>query len=272
MNNLYDYLFSQEIRRADAESGRLRCLVIGVVLTAFLITGHGTGIVLCVLFLIMNLLILLRKGTGGRVLSPYLLVFLETGLISGGLFYAAPLNLTLLYLIVLYSASLRLNDRLILFAGALVLFSMNSLYMAELFISGTLLENPVHWPGFVNQLILTLIILFFTLTLLSRPHTIKGLLNNQQIFLDSVSNENHSLFDSLDDFCLDHSLSEREKDVLKILITGKTYRMIGTDLFISLDTVKSHVRSLYRKTGAGGKSDLIMKLRNFTLARMTHSD
>jgi DNA-binding CsgD family transcriptional regulator len=73
--------------------------------------------------------------------------------------------------------------------------------------------------------------------------------------------------ESLDSFCTDYGLSERESEVLGILIRGKTYRMIAGELFISLDTVKSHIKSIYRKTAVRGKSELIIKLRNTALVR-----
>jgi len=277
MNNLYDYLISQEIKRADAESGRLRFLIIGVLLTGFVMEGHEKSAVFCFLFLILNTLYLMKMNRGGAGISPLFLVFLETLLVSAGQILIdrvdITISLTLLYLVILYSASLRLKDSLILFSGILVTLAMNIIYLVHLLKLGdTIQGNPMNWPGFGNQIILTLIVLSFTLTLLSRPHSIKILLNNQQNFLESMNSENYNIFESLDDFCLDFSLSERESEVLSILIRGKTYRMIGTDLFISLDTVKSHIRNIYRKTAADGKSDLIQKLRNYTLARRTLSD
>jgi DNA-binding NarL/FixJ family response regulator len=42
-------------------------------------------------------------------------------------------------------------------------------------------------------------------------------------------------------------LSEREADVLRALVAGKGYKEIGYDLHISIDTVRSHIRKIYRK-------------------------
>jgi len=42
-------------------------------------------------------------------------------------------------------------------------------------------------------------------------------------------------------------LTDREEDVLRGLVEGRTYREIGDDLDISLDTVRTHVRRVYRK-------------------------
>ncbi len=42
-------------------------------------------------------------------------------------------------------------------------------------------------------------------------------------------------------------LTEREQDVLRCLVRGRTYRQAADDLGISHDTVRSHVKSVYKK-------------------------
>ena len=43
------------------------------------------------------------------------------------------------------------------------------------------------------------------------------------------------------------SLTDREKDVLQGLVNGRSYKQVGDELGVSLDTVRSHIRSIYRK-------------------------
>lgn len=43
------------------------------------------------------------------------------------------------------------------------------------------------------------------------------------------------------------SLTERELDVLRCLVQGMSYKRTGHTLDISIDTVRSHIRSIYRK-------------------------
>ena len=45
------------------------------------------------------------------------------------------------------------------------------------------------------------------------------------------------------------SLSERQMEVLRLLADGLSYDEIGTSLFISLNTVKFHVRSIFLRLG-----------------------
>ncbi len=43
------------------------------------------------------------------------------------------------------------------------------------------------------------------------------------------------------------SLSDREQEVLRCLVRGSSYKQVAADLSISLDTVRTHIRKLYKK-------------------------
>ncbi len=45
----------------------------------------------------------------------------------------------------------------------------------------------------------------------------------------------------------DYSLTGQEKKVLQLLVAGKSYKMIAAELFVSVDTVKTHIRNIYSK-------------------------
>jgi DNA-binding NarL/FixJ family response regulator len=45
----------------------------------------------------------------------------------------------------------------------------------------------------------------------------------------------------------DYNLSKQEKRVLQQLVTGKSYKLIASELFLSPDTIKTHVRNIYAK-------------------------
>ncbi|MDA3956645.1 helix-turn-helix transcriptional regulator [Oceanispirochaeta sp.] len=272
MDSLYDSLYKMEIRKGEEEACRIRFLILGILMTGFfLYLQYGALLVSGCLF-ISNYFYLRRIVKEKKVLSPYILIFLEILLIGGTSLILKESDfqilLVCLYLIILYSASLRLRDSLILFSGILIILIMNLGFFLSLYkIRNNLNPHIMEWPGFKTQILLTLSVLLFSLAVLSRPHLIKRILSNQQLFFDRISSENYSLVESLDSFCTDYGLSERESEVLGILIRGKTYRMIAGELFISLDTVKSHIKSIYRKTAVRGKSELIIKLRNTALVR-----
>lgn len=56
----------------------------------------------------------------------------------------------------------------------------------------------------------------------------------------------------------DFGLSPREKEILKSLCEGKTYKEIGAVHFIAIDTVRTHIRHIYEKLQAHSKAEAIL--------------
>ncbi|MGH7455556.1 MAG: LuxR C-terminal-related transcriptional regulator, partial [bacterium] len=54
-------------------------------------------------------------------------------------------------------------------------------------------------------------------------------------------------------------LTQREKDILTQLCKGMSYKMIANALFISQDTVRSHIRHIYQKLQVRSKSEAVAK-------------
>ncbi len=57
----------------------------------------------------------------------------------------------------------------------------------------------------------------------------------------------------------DSGLSSREKEVLKSLSDGNNYQEIADRLFISVDTVRHHIRNIYRKLHVHSQSEAVAK-------------
>lgn len=55
------------------------------------------------------------------------------------------------------------------------------------------------------------------------------------------------------------NLTEREKEILACLIKGMSYRMIAESCFISVDTVRGHIRSIYEKLHVHSKGEAVAK-------------
>ncbi|MEO6130737.1 MAG: response regulator transcription factor, partial [Saprospiraceae bacterium] len=55
------------------------------------------------------------------------------------------------------------------------------------------------------------------------------------------------------------NLTEREKEILKCLVEGMSYKMIADTCFISIDTVSGHIKSIYRKLQVHSKSENVVK-------------
>jgi len=56
------------------------------------------------------------------------------------------------------------------------------------------------------------------------------------------------------------SFTSREEEVLKELADGRTYKEIADKLFVSVNTVKYHVKNIYRKAGASSKVRMLRTL------------
>lgn len=55
-------------------------------------------------------------------------------------------------------------------------------------------------------------------------------------------------------------LNQREMQVVKGLTKGKQYKEIATDLYISINTVRHYVKSVYRKFGVNNRVQLMRKV------------
>ena len=56
-------------------------------------------------------------------------------------------------------------------------------------------------------------------------------------------------------------LSDRELDVLRLAAEGLDQRQIGEQLFISYNTVKSHLKTAYRKLGVSSRAEAVQRLQ-----------
>jgi LuxR family maltose regulon positive regulatory protein len=61
------------------------------------------------------------------------------------------------------------------------------------------------------------------------------------------------------------ALSEGEFRVLRLLATELTQREIGAELYLSLNTIKSHTRSIFRKLGASSREQCVARARELEL-------
>ena len=57
----------------------------------------------------------------------------------------------------------------------------------------------------------------------------------------------------------DTLLSGREKEILSCLSDGNSYKIIADNLFISIDTVRSHIRNIYKKLHVHNQSEAVSK-------------
>lgn len=56
---------------------------------------------------------------------------------------------------------------------------------------------------------------------------------------------------------LESQLTDKEQEIVMLLLKGYTYKAMAEELYISENTVKYHVKNIYNKTGVGNKMELI---------------
>jgi LuxR family maltose regulon positive regulatory protein len=64
---------------------------------------------------------------------------------------------------------------------------------------------------------------------------------------------------------LPEPLSERELEVLILIVAGKSNRRIAQELFVTAGTVKTHIRSIYRKLDAHSRTQTLVRARELNL-------
>jgi DNA-binding NarL/FixJ family response regulator len=63
--------------------------------------------------------------------------------------------------------------------------------------------------------------------------------------------------EAMESVALIGKLTERESEIAGLLLKGRTYRMIAGELFLSENTIKTHIKSLYSKLNIKSKGELI---------------
>jgi LuxR family transcriptional regulator, maltose regulon positive regulatory protein len=64
---------------------------------------------------------------------------------------------------------------------------------------------------------------------------------------------------------LPEPLSERELEVLQLIAAGKSNRRIAQELFVAAGTVKTHIRSIYRKLDAHSRTQALVRARELNM-------
>ncbi|MFC1529908.1 response regulator transcription factor [Gemmatimonadota bacterium] len=61
----------------------------------------------------------------------------------------------------------------------------------------------------------------------------------------------------MDEICIRHNISNREREVAELILQGKSNQEIQDQLFISVSTVKNHIYRLFRKLGVNSRGQLV---------------
>jgi len=56
-----------------------------------------------------------------------------------------------------------------------------------------------------------------------------------------------------------YNLSEREKEILQLMVKGDNYKNIAQKIFISYETIRTHVKHIYKKLHVASRSEAVTK-------------
>ena len=68
---------------------------------------------------------------------------------------------------------------------------------------------------------------------------------------------------SLESFCKQFGISQREKEILELVVTGKSNKEISDILFISYSTVKNHIYNVFLKLNVNSRFELISRINSY---------
>ncbi len=62
---------------------------------------------------------------------------------------------------------------------------------------------------------------------------------------------------AIESFTITGQLTQREREIAALLLKGRTYKMIAGELFLSENTVKTHIKNIYFKLNIKSKTELV---------------
>lgn len=139
-----------------------------------------------------------------------------------------------------------LSIEMLIFSKKAWIHSYTPLWLTTMTIFGILslilhiLSEIKILPGTLSYLIL--ITLFIVLSTLAFINGFPFKSHNKELILTRI--------------LTDYDISPREKEVLLLLVKGKTNDEIANELYISLSTVKTHIRNLFTKTNSRNRIEL----------------
>lgn len=60
------------------------------------------------------------------------------------------------------------------------------------------------------------------------------------------------------DLAYQKKITEREKEVISLILLDKKNKEISDELYVDISTIKSHINNIYRKTGVKNRKELLL--------------
>lgn len=241
---LYNSVYTVEIEiSAQMRNLPLLAYIVGAVFLGLLADRYSRTIFLPGMFVSMGIgFVLLIINEGIPVIHLIINIAILFGLVCADLYYWLTL-----------SAHGRQEDVPFVFAVGL------SFHLLVISMTGIVIEYFLHdspfW--FSPAGVIGTIIMFL------------GILYSFRLYVNSLSNVSAPVNlhinqgELLNDYIIEeYSFTKREAEITLLLMQGYSYPQISEQLFISMHTVKYHVRNILRKTDVSNRHELIKVIRS----------
>lgn len=135
-------------------------------------------------------------------------------------------------------------------------------------IGSTLGTKVLNVSNGINSSITALLIVFIILIILPFLNKYLSLIIDDNIFLFRFYNKAENADD--DEIKLTNkypNLTDRENEIVDLLLTGRTYKMIAEELYLSQNTIKTHIKNIYSKYNVNSKVELIKALQKMHITQ-----
>ena len=213
-------------------------------------------------------MVVLRRSDFGMLWPLFVIIIL-----SGLLYYTSMSNIYIDFASSFFRAT---QDCLMLFCWIVAATVIHQSRLPRVFFFGLSVLLFVTPPTLVSYMITNLfpsirtgdletsaiivfMIMAFVLIVMSVTLIIVSSVRNTRRSVSEVYAEQAFSYVSkaIDSIIIDYGLSKREGEVLGYLIKGQTFSQMASAMFISLNTVRTHMKSIYRKIGINERQQLI---------------
>ena len=104
----------------------------------------------------------------------------------------------------------------------------------------------------------TVLLVFAALLLLRHIYHVLSIRIQEAPEIENVPDIERHIDTIMPRYRMEHGLSEREAEVLSLVVMKKTNQEIADELVLAVGTIKSHVHNLVKKTGTKNREDLIV--------------
>lgn len=113
-------------------------------------------------------------------------------------------------------------------------------------------------PNTHNPTIIALIVLFVILLILPLLNKVLFNILSDHTYLSRVSiMPEEKQKEEITHLMQRYELTGREQEIVVLLLKGMTYKMIAAKLYLSENTIKSHIKNIYSKLNVKSKSELV---------------